>query len=152
VIKEFQGEFRFLSNFWLIDDSTTVEHEFQASKFLTPALRDLIRSQSSPGKAKRKAHELAQSVRKDWHDVSLQIMEELLRWKFSKPELRERLLATNNEELQEGNAWHDTFWGVDLTTGRGENHLGKLLMKIRQEIRDERESTCIVPDEINRCD
>lgn len=36
------------------------------------------------------------------------------------------------EELIEGNYWHDTYWGV--CEGVGENHLGKLLMEIRNEL------------------
>ena len=39
--------------------------------------------------------------------------------------------------LEEGNTWHDTFWGVDAKTGEGQNHLGKILMKIREELKEE---------------
>lgn len=35
--------------------------------------------------------------------------------------------------LVEGNSFGDTFWGVDARTGKGENHLGKILMKVREE-------------------
>jgi hypothetical protein len=40
--------------------------------------------------------------------------------------------------LVEGNRWGDQFWGVDLRTGLGENHLGKILMKVRDELRSNR--------------
>lgn len=53
-------------------------------------------------------------------------------WPFS-PELRQRLLDTGAEELIEGNYWGDRFWGV--CAGSSANHLGKLLMKIRGELR-----------------
>jgi predicted NAD-dependent protein-ADP-ribosyltransferase YbiA (DUF1768 family) len=46
--------------------------------------------------------------------------------------LRERLLATKNMMLIEGNDWHDTYWGVCL--GRGQNMLGKILMSVREEL------------------
>ena len=36
----------------------------------------------------------------------------------------------------EGNTWHDVYWGVDLCTGEGENHLGKILMAQRQEFKE----------------
>ena len=49
-------------------------------------------------------------------------------------ELKEKLLATENEELVEGNTWHDTYWGV--CNRRGKNKLGKILMRIREELRD----------------
>jgi predicted NAD-dependent protein-ADP-ribosyltransferase YbiA (DUF1768 family) len=59
-------------------------------------------------------------------------METLLRQKFAHPELRAKLKETNDAELVEGNWWGDRFWGV--CRGEGENHLGKLLMKIRAEL------------------
>ena len=62
-------------------------------------------------------------------------MEYLLLQKFFIPELREKLLATGNEELIEGNWWGDTYWGV--CKGKGENNLGKSLMKIRTELQEE---------------
>ena len=59
--------------------------------------------------------------------------------KFSIPTLREKLLATDNEELVEGNTWHDNTWGEcscerckDI---KGQNRLGKMLMQIREEIK-----------------
>ncbi|MGM9605038.1 MAG: hypothetical protein ACI3XG_08225 [Faecousia sp.] len=38
--------------------------------------------------------------------------------------------------LEEGNTWHDTFWGVDAKTRDGENHLGRILMRVRQDLRE----------------
>ena len=63
-------------------------------------------------------------------------MEELLRKKFAhdKPLLRQALIDTGDQELIEGNWWGDRFWGVDLKTNQGQNHLGMLLMKIRSEL------------------
>ena len=77
--------------------------------------------------------------RSDWESVNLAVMEKLLRLKFSLPELRGKLLATGEAEIIEGNTWHDTFWGVCY--GVGENHLGRLLMKIRGELRAEQNTT-----------
>ena len=50
------------------------------------------------------------------------------------PELAARLVLTGVMPLVEGNAWHDVFWGVDVRTGEGENHLGRILMAIRNEM------------------
>jgi len=63
-------------------------------------------------------------------------MEKLVRIKFQNPEMREKLLATGDVEIEEGNTWGDTFWGVDLETGEGENRMGKILMKIRSELKN----------------
>ena len=74
-------------------------------------------------------------MRPDWEQVKLGIMEEIVRAKFTQhPELAGRLLSTGDLQLVEGNAWHDTFWGVDLATGKGQNRLGLILMRIRAEL------------------
>ena len=71
-------------------------------------------------------------MRPDWEQVKTGIMEEIVRAKFTQhPELAALLLATGDTVLVEGNHWGDTCWGVDTRTGRGENHLGKILMKVR---------------------
>lgn len=62
-----------------------------------------------------------------------------LREKFIQhPILAKMLLATKDAELLEGNWWGDLFWGVDHKTLEGQNVLGKLLMQIREELRNER--------------
>ncbi len=60
-------------------------------------------------------------------------MEHLLRQKFTTHAgLRQQLKATRPRPLVEENTWGDTFWGV--SKGQGENHLGRLLMRIRDEL------------------
>jgi ribA/ribD-fused uncharacterized protein len=133
MIKEFQGQYRFLSNFWpcAIEYNgytyQSTEAAYQAQKY--PG-REIEFINLNPMEAKKLGKA---KPRSDWHDVSLQIMEDLLRLKF-KPNslLGNKLIETGNEELIEGNWWGDTFWGQ--CKGIGENHLGKLLMKIRSEI------------------
>lgn len=44
-----------------------------------------------------------------------------------------KLLATRDRMLIEGNDWGDTFWG--MVDGEGENNLGKILMRVREEIK-----------------
>jgi predicted NAD-dependent protein-ADP-ribosyltransferase YbiA (DUF1768 family) len=58
----------------------------------------------------------------------------LVRQKFREPKLRELLAGTRNAELIEGNYWGDRFWGVYVGDGKGENHLGKILMQVREEV------------------
>ena len=77
----------------------------------------------------RKVH-----LRKDWESVKDQIMHDIIAAKFEQnPHLLTQLLATNNAALIEGNTWHDTYWGVDIHTGIGQNKLGKILMEIRKQ-------------------
>jgi len=139
MIKQFVDKYRFLSNFYTCDlydyKNTTVEHIFQASKAeRTIDFLSVVNSQT-PAEAKKLGRII--EIRSDWNEIKVSVMEKLLREKFSKknPGLVELLLETGDEELQEGNYWNDTFWGVDLKTGIGENNLGKLLMKIRNDIR-----------------
>lgn len=75
-------------------------------------------------------------IRHDWEQVKLDVMETILRDKFTRhADLQAWLLDTGDRELVEGNTWNDRFWGV--CGGIGENHLGRLLMKIRAELRSE---------------
>lgn len=140
MIKEFQNEFRFLSNFfpcridWEGITYPSVEHAYQASKTLDQKERRQIANLPTPGKAKRAGQKL--EIRPDWEEVKISVMESLVRQKFTRhPLLKRLLLATGNQEIQEGNTWNDTFWGVSLSTGEGRNELGKILMRVRRELR-----------------
>lgn len=133
-IRSFMGPYRFLSNFWLAEVSLdgvvypSVEHAYVAAKTLDLGVRAAIAEVDTPGKVKRMGRKLV--LRDDWEDVKLQVMEDLLRQKFAPgTALRTQLDLTGSSHLEEGNTWGDTFWGV--CRGVGENHLGKLLMKIR---------------------
>jgi ribA/ribD-fused uncharacterized protein len=113
-----------------------VEHAYQAAKTLDMAERGRIASLLKPGDAKRAGSSL--QLREGWEGMRLEVMGELVKQKFAKHEdLRRRLLGTDECVLQEGNRWGDRFWGVDLDTGEGENHLGRILMKIREELQKE---------------
>lgn len=136
MIDRFDGEFEFLSNFFPCEVAQdgilypTVEHAFQAAKTLDNFDKMQIAIADTPGKAKRLGRKVV--LRSDWEEVKLAVMEDYLREKFcAGSELREKLLATGDEELVEGNWWNDTFWGV--CNGVGQNNLGKLLMKLRAE-------------------
>ena len=141
IIDSFDGEFAFLSNFYeqpnLITDEMniaypTVEHYFQAAKTLDKNERKRISILETPGKAKRAGRHMA--LRPDWEEVKTEVMRRALLKKFSDPFMREKLLETGDAELVEGNYWGDTCWGV--CNGVGENRLGKLLMGIRESLKD----------------
>jgi ribA/ribD-fused uncharacterized protein len=138
MIDRFDGTFRFLSNFWPArvfldgEEYPTIEHAYQAAKTLDLEERPLVRLAATPGRAKRLGQRL--TLREDWEAVKLVVMLDLLRQKFARHSLTVALLATGEMELVEGNAWGDTFWGVDTHKG-GANHLGRLLMQVRAELR-----------------
>jgi len=141
AIDRFEGRYFFLSNFFEIPvyyegiSYPSSEHAFQAGKTNNPQERLRIAAELTPAKAKRAGRGLV--LRPDWEDVKNNVMEEVLREKFRYPHMKNELLATEDEELIEGNWWGDTYWGV--SNGIGENHLGKILMKLRQEFREEDE-------------
>jgi ribA/ribD-fused uncharacterized protein len=110
----------------------TVEHAYQAAKSMDPQVRRKIQGAGSPGEAKRLGRNVI--LRSDWDEIKLSVMEDLLRQKFGSKNIgmSAMLLRTGTLELIEGNTWGDVYWGV--CNGKGENHLGKLLMKIRQEL------------------
>jgi len=133
LIARFTGSYRFLSNFWPARvelygiEYPSVEHAYVAAKTLDASQREHIRQLEKPGDVKRYGRKLV--LRPDWNDVRLYIMEDLVRQKFEDPELRKLLLATGDQKLIEGNTWGDRFWGV--CDGVGENHLGRILMRVR---------------------
>ncbi|MBQ8497885.1 MAG: NADAR family protein [Clostridia bacterium] len=139
VINKFREEYFFLSNFY----KAPVEYHglrylnneaaFQAQKCLSDEEKQQFLF-TDPARAKRLGRKV--SLRADWETVKVGIMEDIVRAKFTQnPDLKELLLATGDTELVEGNTWNDTFWGVNIQSGKGQNHLGKILMKIRKELR-----------------
>ena len=138
-ISSFSGEYRWLSNFWLVkvsplDDRIvypSVEHAYQAAKTDNLSDRVIISNLSTPGKAKRFGRTL--TIRKDWDNIKEDVMLISLRCKFVfGSELAFQLIQTKDAYLEEGNSWGDVFWGI--CNGIGENRLGKLLMQVRTEL------------------
>lgn len=144
------GEYRFLSNFWpcYISDAMyekllypTLQHAYEAAKVSDPLTKKLIRDCETPGKAKAYHEKNNTPMHPSWNtSKKLEVMEKLLMIKFDgkEPFLTRALLATGDHQLIEGNTWEDTFWGV--YEGAGENHLGKLLMKVRKYLNAEKQA------------
>lgn len=138
TIDRFEAEYSWLSNFSSYPatyqgvEYPTAEHAFQAAKTLDLRVRDEIKNFPTPGKAKRAGRTL--HLRDAWEGaVRYQAMKDILRSKFSDPQLRDMLLATGDQILIEGNSWGDHTWGqVD---GKGVNLLGWFLMELRDELR-----------------
>ena len=138
-IDRFHKEYDFLSNFYehpIVADHLrypTLEHAFQAAKTEHIKEKTTIAAAKTPGKAKRLGRKV--TLVPDWDDRKVRIMLQLVRKKFEHKKLRQLLLQTGNRPLIEGNNWGDTFWG--MCKGRGQNHLGKILEQVREEIRQE---------------
>lgn len=134
TIDSFTGEYRFLSNFYEKEFECqglkfkSSEHAYQAAKCSDMAECSEIIDSATPGKAKKLGQKCR--IKPEWEDIKLNWMYRILIAKFADKELQEKLLATEDFELIEGNNWGDEFWGV--CNGKGLNHLGRSLMKVRE--------------------
>ena len=138
TISSFTGDYAFLSNFYECQifyngrPYKSSEAAYQSMKTMSTLERDEF-SKLSPDEAKRKGRQL--SLRHDWEDIKDDIMYKVLVCKFSQnPDLSKQLVLTGDAELVEGNTWGDTYWGV--CNGVGEDRLGMILMRIRDEFKD----------------
>ena len=136
-ITRFDDEHGWLSNFWMKPIVyfsrlyASVEHAYQANKAGSVIDHLYVATSPTPGKAKRRGRVIQE--RQDWECVKLHVMEACLQAKFAPgTELAQRLIDTGDAELIEENTWGDEFWGV--CRGKGENHLGRLLMEIRDDL------------------
>lgn len=159
AIDRFVNEYRFLSNFFpakvKLDgvEYHSVEHAYQAAKTLDPNERAQFKCWDA-AVAKKRGRTV--TLRPDWDQVKYNIMLNLVSQKFEDKSMWARLVATGNEELIEGNHWHDTYWGRCTCAkhqGKGENKLGQILMAKRAELlmRDEenaptREQSAVIYD------
>ena len=134
MIKEFQGEYRWLSNFYHSPleykgvKYLNAEAAFQAQK---EEGRQAEFSNLDPSQAKRLGRQV--KLRSDWDEVKDQKMYEIVKEKFRSTNMAQMLLSTGDQELEEGNSWGDTYWGV--CNGTGQNKLGKILMTVRTLLR-----------------
>ena len=143
VISSFRGENMFLSNFYqcpiefegLIYPNS--EAAFHAQKCQDPADREKYTRVKNPVITKRMGRR--EKLPADWDERSYGIMESILRVKFANPALADKLLATGDAYLEEGNHWHDNRWGNCSCDAcreiEGKNWLGKILMDIRENIK-----------------
>jgi ribA/ribD-fused uncharacterized protein len=141
-ITSFEDNNRFLSNFYASPirlfgvTFPTVEHAYQAFKADTTSDVAKILVSASPGHAKKVGRSIVK--RSDWDQIRIAVMYFLLRLKFQDRVLKNKLLATGDVKLIEGNVWGDTFWGI--CDGQGRNWLGQLLMMVRDDLRAEAEA------------
>lgn len=132
----FSGEESFLSNFYecpvTIGGITyrSSESAFQAQKTSDEKVRREF-AELNPDEAKAKGRKV--TLRDDWENIKLEIMYKVCKAKFEQNEgIKKELLTTGNEELVEISD-NDDFWG--LVSGAGENNLGRVLMRVRNEYR-----------------
>ena len=146
----FRDNFDFLSNFYdlethIKDDEysdisySTIEHYYQSHKVYSHDCKYMISNHPKKGlknfvNSLHEATIYCNRVKVNRNrQLAINVMKSGLMFKFSKhnPTLRRKLIDTDGIELVEYNTWGDKFFGVDIRTGKGYNHLGKILMDIR---------------------
>jgi len=137
MIREFQGEYRWLSNFApvkiILDgiEYASVEHAYMSAKSDDKTWKAFCANTYNTAGQVKKASKDIQLI-DDWNVIKLDVMRECIKQKFNQEPYKSNLMNTDYQYIQEGNTWGDKFWGICLKTNEGENRLGILIMSIRQ--------------------
>ena len=154
MITSFKGKYEFLDPAYYCLAGyngviyNSAEAAFLASQYDDPYFRSMFRNPSLPI---WRARELCKRLqkRRDWTpELSLDLTRQITFDKFCRsPNLRSLLLATRRELIVAENNWHEQFWGrciCNIRPGKygrkdaclvpGSNHLGKILMSVRDRL------------------
>ena len=148
VIKEFRGDFEYLSNFYRMSPFKdecgaiwdTVEHYYQAHKTTHPDWKHSIYHAETPAMAKELGSRCP--IVKDWNIKKDKVMYEAITMKFRQNlDIAKKLISTHGFLLIEGNTWHDNYWGrcdcpschAKTKNFNSKNMLGQILMKVRND-------------------
>jgi ribA/ribD-fused uncharacterized protein len=116
----------------------TVEHYFQAKKFLDGRLIFQIQMAESPLEAARLGRDEGKPLRSDWESIKEDVMRKAVEAKFRQNEdARNLLLSTGSAVIVEHTS-NDCYWG-DGGDGQGKNMLGKILMEVREKLFSEKD-------------
>lgn len=136
----YEHEFYVFSNFssfaieWKGKLYPTSEHAYHSEKFENEEMKDQVRNTRSAHEALKFTKTNNDKRRKDWSEVKLSIMKDILRAKVEQhPYVKKKLLESGDKELIE-DSWRDAYWGWGPNKD-GENHLGKLWMEVREEFK-----------------
>jgi len=148
MINEFKDEYRWLSNFAPVDIEwedgivyPSVEHFYVSFKTDHKPTKKKIAEMEHPAQAKKYGQKL--DLPDNWDERKDMVMMLGLISKFQQEPYKTKLLQTGDQYIQEGNWWGDTYWGIDLKTGEGQNTLGKMIMEVRDELKAMEEGTSI---------
>lgn len=143
MINQFRGSNFYLSNFYSCDITVgpitfpSTEHAFQATKATNESDLNYVRWAASPKEAKKRGQKI--ELRNNWDSIRYNIMTTVTWLKFSQNhDLQKRLMKTGQQELIEGNRWHDNYWGQcfcdKCKSADAYNYLGCILMTVRTSL------------------
>lgn len=140
-VKSFDGEFDFLNMFYnckvIVGKFTYLNaySAFTASKCKNENEKRAF-TRLNAIKSKKKSKRLLK--RDDWDDVKVDIMKEIQRAKFEQnPELKEKLLKIDGY-IENQVMYTDLFWGKNISQNKGKNMLGKIIMELRDEFKNQK--------------
>lgn len=140
TIQFYEREYYMFSNFssfaimWKGHFCLTSEHAYQTEKFEDESVKDIIRKTMSAHDSQKVSHEHKDKYRNNWYEIKTGIMKEVLYEKVRQhPYVKKKLLESGDKMLIE-DSWRDNFWGWGPNKD-GANHLGKIWMEIREEIK-----------------
>lgn len=113
----------------------TVEHAYQSLRFIetAPKIAKEILECFSAHEAQKIAYKNKDKQNPNWDKIKVGIMEELLRLKLEQnPYVKHKLLQTKDYMICEDSP-KDDFWGIGENRD-GQNQLGRLWMKLRDEL------------------
>ena len=114
----------------------TAEHLYQALKYIDkPEVMRIISNLQSPVDAKRIGKEIPANSEYLKEDYRLSTMKTVMDLKYKIPLFRAYLLSTKDQEIIHDVYHNDTFFGK--ANGNGLNHLGIILMEIREKLKQE---------------
>lgn len=148
MINGFYGNNYWLSNFCFCRIQYdgyvywSTESAYQAQKFSgNPITKNRIKSIFTKlDPTESKALGVLVPLRQDWQKIRDDLMQELVRLKYQDKKLKSMLLNTGSKQLIASNTWHDTHFGCcqcEKHKGEGQNILGKITMKIRDELNEQ---------------
>lgn len=113
----------------------TSEHYFQAQKFAGTPHENKIRKAASPMKAAELGRTRKVRIRDNWDHIKDNVMFDAVKAKFSQHRDLQTLLLETGEATLVEHTENDAYWG-DGGDGKGKNKLGKILMRVRDELRN----------------
>ncbi len=141
MINEFKGDYRWLSNFEAVTIKLgehiypSVEHAYMSAKCDSSEWKLFcMDARNTAGDVKKKSREV--KLVDNWDRYKFLVMQSCLEQKYEQEPFRSKLIKTGTQNIVEGNYFGDIIWGVDLkyTPNIGENHLGRMIMKIREDL------------------
>lgn len=111
----------------------TVEHYYQAQKFEDTAYQEKIRLAPTPKDAAELGKTRELPLKADWDTIKSDVMWQAVKVKFNTHAELAQMLQDTNDALLIENSPYDEYWGIG-SAGKGHNHLGTLLMRMRNQL------------------